>query len=712
MGLALLDIVDHEKGTLKCSIDIGENNYYRIVFGNETRDYNGFELIDNAINKTALLTKKNNPAFLFKTSEEIVIPTNTKNKNAKYIQLFTYKTKDLKSPTFSQVKRMTPEINLEFSTPYSLSPTEEPATQIKYNNMPENIIFQPVRKVNFSAAKMAYQSSFDDILGGILRIATPIVQQLLNNPAGVPAGGSATGSTGSQPDLMGSVGNLVVSLLGRIVAGTAPNMAAPHSLANSFSNENRFQNTHSKNGSDYSKPFIFGIDDAIIGALAGPIIQQGMQMLPQLMNAANANRLAQRQESHRFTENLVSDVNKNLLMQQLLQNQSANAAHGTIDPNQLLLLLQQLPQAQAAPNPAGTLAAGANTPAPAATAPAVTAPAVAHSLSLNYAATLSSTVFLTLNNPDKLDYDGNKMHVYTKSSEIKFPIALNFPGKAPSTNLPKAIFKLIIKNKDKIEFEKVYKRVNINPAENIFLELSDTEQNKLSTDTRLDLFVEMRWLSPKNKEYKCLGSDQFVFAKDMVVKSLTRSNEPVKEPKDMNAYRAFWNKIWDSRTEGDKTFWELDVSLKYHVLQAKGKNSNGILESKMLLQNPESETITQYFNGKMKSGIQLSISEVNKLLPLWSGKTPLNANLLAALDNSKCVSDAFHLEAVTSLKLKGKKIQKGIIWALPCFALADITIGKIKETNANGVVTSIAEEVISFPIPQSIRILGLKTRQE
>src|SRR5262249_11729535 len=128
----------------------------------------------------------------------------------------------------------------------------------------------------------------------------------------------------------------------------APAQGVPPSLGKSLSvtapgvTGNRFQD-----GDGFSRPFIFGIDDALIGTLVGPIIK----VLPELLNPANNAKVQMKQADDKLMSDIVSDVGKRLLLLQIANSQPvANAS-----PE----LQKQLQQAATAPSPAeGGVATG------------------------------------------------------------------------------------------------------------------------------------------------------------------------------------------------------------------------------------------------------------------------------------------------------------------------------------------------------------------
>ena len=73
---------------------------------------------------------------------------------------------------------------------------------------------------------------------------------------------------------------------------------------------------------------IFGIDDALIASLVGPILQ----VLPQLMNAANQKRIELKKADNQLMGGILTDINKRLMMDKLLEAQKAAQAQGPAAP--------------------------------------------------------------------------------------------------------------------------------------------------------------------------------------------------------------------------------------------------------------------------------------------------------------------------------------------------------------------------------------------
>jgi len=175
------------------------------------------------------------------------------------------------------------------------------------------------------------------------------------------------------------------------------------------------------------------------------------------------------------------------------------------------------------------------------------------------------------------------------------------------------------------------------------------------------------------------------------------------EPADMTAYRAFWNKIWespvlDSAELSDNTNrkygWELNVNGKYFIMLTATHDDNGLMETRLLTSVEEKDSVRAVTEGRMKAGIELSIKELNKLIPVMSDKQPLtSAQLKAFLDEGFARDHS--MEFIYHFRLRGKAGERGMIWVIPIFKLFEFTL-------ASG-------EKVCFPLPVSARSIGLKS---
>ncbi len=323
---------------------------------------------------------------------------------------------------------------------------------------------------------------------------------------------------------------------------------------------------------------------------------------------------------------------------------------------------------------------------------------------------------LSFENNQRQQWNGTEKIIYQKGKPLRFDIKINV-SPAPRSPLPKAIVRIVLKDSatQQVVFEKTFRQKNVVANTALSFTANAEELFSVPVQTPLTLFAEMRWLSGNSrKEYKAIGSEEVVFAEDYFVKGWGALNEEEKELTDLSMYRSFWNKIWESPVldKGSrKKLWEIDAAIRYSIFLSPGQTANGLIETKMLQREDDPDSISQKMVGKMKSGIELSLAELNKLLPLWTGETPLDAARLAAVNNP-LLAKQFAGEMLYNIKLKGRQGNRGLIWIIPTFKRLPVVLQKVIKTNELGQVTETAEETVRFPVPASARILGLKSKND
>ncbi|MBA3704438.1 MAG: hypothetical protein H0W84_00620, partial [Bacteroidetes bacterium] len=666
MALAILEFITSEKSQVKFNIDTGTNEFFYLKIGKSERERSGIKWVDGITAKTSL-QKNENSKNIFNSAKDISIPSKLFNEENCYVQLFSFKNKDGKSPAFSSVLKIPFGLmnDIPEPGPFALS------TSINEIAMITNK-FNPQRNIpHIEHSRYSKQASIEDILSSVVRIAGPIVMGLLNGTQNnAPAAGTIPATAIPNIPQLGMLNTILNALLQGtaapapvVVAPVAPTaVSTPHSLSQSFSGNNRFVDSSIP---QLSNQFIFGIDDALLATIAGPLISSiagpALQMLPQLINSANQARLQNRQTTNKLVTDLVAETNRRMMLQQFLQNQQASgstATAGGINMNQLLQLLQQLPAA----DPAAPVAAASVVAAP--VAPVVAAPPipVAQSLSFKYPTVLSTKTILSFEAAPGISFNGKESALYNKGTGIKLKLKLNIVEPAPKTALPKAIVRLVFKdNKNNTLLEKIFKQKDVMPNSVLDFTFSSLELRDVPSNTTIQVIAEMKWLTSQNREVKTLGNTEIVLVENSFIKEQGKELVEEKELTDMKVYRSFWNKIWESPVldkvnsdqDGVKKYnWELNANVKYTFAPSTDQTSNGLMETKKLTAEKDPDNMTEKTEGRMKAGIELSISELNKLCSLWD-KPVLSPEKLNALKTASFVANNTN-EFIYNVKLKGK----------------------------------------------------------
>ncbi|MCF6407120.1 hypothetical protein L3C95_29765 [Chitinophaga filiformis] len=689
MALAILQWESADSQNYRFMIDIGTNTWYRFKIGRQVIDRAGIKWVDG-ISKVTPFQQKKKLTFLGDSQEEVRIPKNYFDGENCYIQLLSAKDKNGTSPAVSNVIR----IPVGFQHINTGRPNISSSASIDM----QTTAFNPIRNISHEQQYLSQQASIEDILGSLVRAVLPAAISMLTPPAG--GGSNAPASAGNASSQHPA--NMLTGLLGAIMRAVAPavsGLSGQQSVSTAQSHDNRFcadiyaDCDKSAQGNQFSKPFVFGIDDALLASLAGPLIQQGVQLLPQLINAANQHKLQTLQANNQLMTTLAGDVQKRLMLQQLLQHQQPGAAPN-VDPAVLAQLIAQLQKSQPAAAPAGV--------------------ATAHSLMQhNTAYTLSNGVILTFESLKLSSYNGKQQLLLQQADKVSFKVKLNV-GQAPKNPLPKAIYTFYFKDPAgrQLLLEKTFKKKDIPANAEVEFEFMKSELLSLPLYKDLEIFAEVRWRTSSGKEYKAIGNTPAVFVQSYFVQQQGEAVSEEKELTDMQVYRTFWNKIWQSPSLGkSKSLWELNADARYTVSLSAEHTANGITGTKMAVDAKDKESLTDTTSGRMKAGIELSITELNKLLDGWDGNKPLNDEQLAAIKNTGFAKSNV-AEMIYNIKMKGRTYEQGMVWVVPVFKLFEITLGKVDSLTPDGYVNEISSTKVRFPLPVSVRILGIKSNNQ
>jgi len=694
MALAILELLTFDGANVRFRIDTGTNKYYQLRVGKSVRHSNGIDWVDEIFLKTRIAANEAGGSLL-NSSREIAIPATRLGAGHAYVQLFSFKTPEGKSPAFSNVINVPVGSSGSYGTPEYMGPMSI-ATAM---NTVESFRSPRVAPCRTCREVYSQPASIDDLLSGIIKIASPIVMNLLGSASGAKTNGASKdgGDTGQAETIV----KLLTTLLGSLGGAPTANTSKPQSLLSSGPPVNRFFATQS---STFARPFIFGIDDALLGALAGQVVQ----VLPQLMTAANQRRIDLKKTDDKLVSDILSDINRRLLMDQLLdaqrqQQQAAGQPDNSAAIQQVIQLLQQAGTA-----PAGTV----TTP----TKPQTTATTKSLSLSVPDNAVLSSKAVVEFVTGDAVTWNGEQKILFARSHDLQLKVQLKTaePPKAP---MPKAIIKITLQDAadEAVRYEKIFKQKDVSANTPLSFPFAQGELAHLPVNKPISLLAEMRWRTKSGAEYKALGSSEFVMVNNYFYKEQGGEAGAEQELTDMKRFRPFWNKVWDSpaldvsRGGEKKYLWELNVNAKYTVLLTADQETNGLMQTKLLRGKQDPDSLSETVEGRMKAGIELSLAELNKLLPLWNGEAVLDREKLEALKSGDFVknnSGEFHY----NFKLKGRAAERGMIWVIPVFKLFECVLGNAAKIDDTGQVTAMSEEKVHFPLPVSARVIGLKSQ--
>jgi hypothetical protein len=241
------------------------------------------------------------------------------------------------------------------------------------------------------------------------------------------------------------------------------------------------------------------------------------------------------------------------------------------------------------------------------------------------------------------------------------------------------------------------------------LEILPQELEHLPLNTDLLIVASLVWPSKSSGRKEGKSNVHSIFlVKDYLLKYFGDKTGNDTALTDMNKYRVFWNKIWEGSAK-DKRRWEATLDVKYYTYYNQDAESNGRIETKLKLNPQDSEDgPRRKTEGKLKSGLEVSPIELNKLLPEISPFPMLQEAQLAAMQSDD-LQKRFNNEATANLEMRGSKGEMGAIWAYPEVATHQVILSKVNTVDAKGQVTELIDEEVHFPCLTSIHFAGVKT---
>ncbi|HEX2532103.1 MAG TPA: hypothetical protein VHK69_00130, partial [Chitinophagaceae bacterium] len=574
MALALIRYKGTDGGEAVLEADIGTSRYYRYVIGAEPGRANGLETVAGVSHASALID--NGPFNGFRSQFELRIPARLFSREQRFVQLRSYRDGQGGGAAFSRVVEVYPAV--------ADLPEDLPVMELSLN--PNTHFMHPTaaRSVPFTFREADLSTPM--FWEALLDVARAIAPQVVSGISGAVTNGHPDSRANEE---IVRIINSVIGLLGRPSApGAAPRPAAPVPAAaapapaatapatapapaaapavaqslqrQSFTRQQSYSNQMIAPLAALA-PLLLQNLPAIAGALGplmqnlpqvlGPLLQQAPQLVQtaadspiRLLNAlaefSTRNRqlnIQNKQADHQHIEHILADINRNLMLQQLLRSQPGAP-------------LPELPPA----------------PAEGTAPPATPAAPVSAAASLGAFGTVrkkvAPTVAVAFQKGVPVTVNGKPKYVYRTGGPLRLLVQVRTSGPA----LPKVIASLTVKNSvtRELYLEKQFRLKDVASNSIQELELLPSEVQPLPRQRDLIVTVSLRYLSGNTAldggtdVHLILLTDEYF---------LQRFGDPVGEEislGDRNKYRTFWNKIWEGGTRTKKR-WQLEVDAKYYL---------------------------------------------------------------------------------------------------------------------------------------------------
>lgn len=739
MALALVRSLEQSGDRILLDVDTGTNPLFRVRLGREVRDEEGITVLDDVYWQSPW-ERNARAGRRLDTRVRVTVPASVVEPRS-LVQVVTAKDGP-RAAAYSTPRRVLVAPALDDLGP---GPDDQGLFAMSTALMPSTNgtcpAFAAPTMIGVRSAREVFSrpASLDDLIGSLVQAALPLVQQLLagtGTPATAGAAGGTGGSTagtgtttGGGDQLAATIAAVLRAALGAAggvggpggAAGVGGGVALPHSLgAPGAGGRNRFRE-------DLAAPMIFGIDDALIASLAGPILSSIagplLERLPELINSANQHRLDTRNADYQLINQLIASVDRNRLADRIAGSAGgvggvgggtpggAGTTTGTTTGSDLAALVELLRSATTTTG--GTASPRPPTPPPpAAQQPASTAaPVTTQSLrdvtfSAEPAVPAPSRVQLVPLTAEPITWMGRPRLVFVRDRAIALRWRLETGADAPAVPLPRAILRVVVRRTgggpDLLQREE--RLADLAPGAEVGIQLDSTALEALPADTELEIFAQLRWPTAAGTR-QCTTSQVLVLTGGAYVAGAGAPAGERVELTDMTRFRPFWNKVWSSPapTE-DRPLWGIDVTLRYSVVLADAP-ANALMEVRALAGEP-SGGLRATTTGKMRSGLQVSVHELAKLRSLWPEAAPIDEATVAAFAAPDWLAGQGG-DAEVTVRFDGRRHTRGLVWAVPVPALRSFTVARPLDVDPRGQVLSVGTSEVTFPVVEAVRVLGL-----
>ncbi len=676
MALAYLSFTDVQHDEAQFYADAGVNTFYKYVIGNAKGNSNGVEVIDNIVHTSRLFEIRDanfiNSRFL------LTLPVTLFSLNSKFIQLQTFSNRQEDSKTLSAVVKVNVQANIGNDDWPLLQ--QQTKTNVMYSNNESIVPFNNARHIGFSFQESTISKAmFWDTILDAARVLLPMVGNMIGNMGGSTAAAPTTGNSTGGASPVQSVLPIIQAVM-ELVRNNAPAVPAARTASLSIYQKRKLQAPKLSRAKFIDGGIITG---PLLANLAGSILN----VLPALMNQQNQAQNQRQLQEQNYLANLLAQSNQADLLRLMANNGALTAPPAAVSP-----------------------ALPASTPitAPPATA---AAPAVSEASSVSLTSTNNNSIFIKIDKQNPLQVVGSSKYVYTKATNISLVAFINTHKTPPTRPIPKGIVVLSVqkaKGLNTIFTKKFYiKNIMLNSMQK--LDINTTEANDLPAYEDLIINVQFQWLNTKQQVQKSVVDTCSIYlVNNYIINSKQSNANEVYALQDMKTYKVFWNKIWET-TANEQKKWEASWAAKFYINFNDKADSNGKIETKIQLEAHDDDTAhRKYYKGKLKSGLEVSATELNKLLPLLTTYPLLNDDKLSAF-KTNIIKDYYNLSALTKINMKGKKEETGSLWTYPEVGIATYTLFKVKTTNEYGQVTAVDTETVYFPEINAIHFVGLAT---
>jgi hypothetical protein len=673
MALAWLSYEGTDGGQRRFRFDIGVNRYYGYAIGGkETLRSGGLKTLRDRHFESPMLGPLPETALGRGTLE---IPDQAFDREHRYVQLMSYRTQERIGPAISEIVAVP-------------AGGTAPGTDDGGGSLPELSFGQElimdrqnmyVETVPFRFREARYSNAmFLGALANILPTVLPAVGSLVGNlfggrGAASPGNGGGGGAAGAllqaigKPETVQQIVDLIQQIAGASSGGANTGTATPTPTASGLVLANGYGFAYGRRGPARGPLYSEAqVAPALLAAL--PAL---MPILQQVLNPQTIQAVLDAPAKH---TGMIIDGVKDF------------AKLGIQSHEQDLKHLREL-------NP------GVDDPA---------LDALLASLSLGLSQVGSDLNYRRVG-AVRLSFDGVQVQTlygqtkipYYAGRELTFPFSIETPRP-----IGKAMVQLLVKDPETLEIL-AEKRARVERVESgpspVTPTLSLAQIQNLVPGQDYLICLALVWKGKAGKQFGSSIKQKITLVSDYVFDRVEEAGELIPL-NDVARYREFWHKIWGGNFDGDLKRYEWDC--KYYYALNVERTTNARIETQTRMQKIEDRRAS----GQLKTGMELSPDELNRLLPrLAPGEVPLSAEELQPLRTGDFVN-RFNQAARYKAKLRGRAGDSAALWVYPEFKLQRVVLQKVDQVNAHGHVVSFLEHPVRFPLPALIHLIGARTK--
>lgn len=660
MALACISYEESDGINRQFKIDLGRNRYYAYAVGSKDSIlHNGIALLGNPSYESPVI----GPIDSDDGRSELAVPESRFDREHRFIQLQSFRTREREGPAVSLIQETETgegddrgERRLSMGRSFAMS---TPALSLRIQG-PQPVLKPRRRRCRISESKSLSTAQFIDALISLLPQLLPATSGLVGALVGgaSPASGGGGAAVGA-PQWMGQLTTLLQQLLSQssrpivqpAAASSAPGTSAVQAASISIA---QAQFSHAM------------IAPALIAAL--PAL---MPLLQQVLSPQTIQSVLQTADPNRLIGTISNAINS--FAQLGMQNSEAERAHlralnpGVDDPALMALLGQMSTNLERV-----------------------------HINGPTYRRTSQATLHFA--GTGTVTLGGKQVTTYIADGGLRFPLVLE-----TVRPVPPGMMRACILHADTLDTVASF-RVRTPPLSegrlSIVPEFKAEDLHSLQSGHDYLVKTELMW---KNKSGQRIGTTttQTIRIIGHYTFDGVREGKQIVPLNDIDKFREYWHKIWQDSFS--KEVARREYECKYYYVLKPDLISNEQAQTDILEDRKGIRKVT----GRMKAGLLLSPNRLNELLPQISSQAPLSEAELKALLDPRFI-DRLSLAARFHAKFSGPPERPAALWVFPEVKLQRVVLRHADKVDNSGLVLSLAEHEVIFPMPVLVHFIGLE----